>query len=212
MTNVASENTAIVPVHTSKEQGLKAIDALIKKVQPSYQKSHDLVQQTAVAIVEHAQAYGDCTRALHLVKAVPVQQRRSLIMFFMHVSPIGVLLAKAEKDCKARFIKEDSKAYNPFNIELAKATPWHLMDEAQAAAEAISIGSGEVWDQLLKLAEKLKNAKDTDKKVYTLGAEQAATLAIEALAKARSAFLAAKDATPTRASDVVDPLAEAVAA
>lgn len=173
--------------------GLKAIDALIAKVPGAYAKAHDAVQQAAVAIVEHAMNYGDCSRALTLVRTIPVNQARSLIIYFMTVSPIGVLLSKNKKDDKVRLLQETSKAYNPFDMDKAKALSWWTMDADKAEKEAIEVFSGGVFDAVIGLLDRIvKN--ESKGKTYTADAIATAEQLKVATIKARAATLGAKAA------------------
>lgn len=174
--------------------GLKAIDALIAKVPGAYAKAHDAVQSAAVAIVEHAMNYGDCSRALTLVRTIPVNQARSLIIYFMTVSPIGVLLSKSKKDDKVRLLQETSKAYNPFDMDKAKALSWWTMDAEKAEKEAIDIFSGGVFDSVIGLLTKIIENKGGSTKNYTAEAIETAQQLKSATIKARAATLGAKAA------------------
>lgn len=179
--------------------GLKAIDALIAKVPGAYAKAHDAVQQAAVAIVEHAMNYGDCSRALTLVRTIPVNQARSLIIYFMTVSPIGVLLSKNKKDDKVRLLQETSKAYNPFDMDKAKALSWWTMDADKAEKEAIEVFSGGVFDAVIGLLDRIvKN--ESKSKVYTADAIATAEQLKAATIKARAATLAAQAANANTTS------------
>ncbi len=184
--------------------GLKAIDALIAKVPGAYAKAHETVQAAAIAIVEHAMNYGDCSRALTLVRTIPVNQARSLIIYFMTVSPIGVLLSKNKKDDKVRLLAETSKAYNPFDMEKAKALSWWTMDAAKAEKEAIDIFSGGVFDSVIGLLTKMIENKGGSTKNYTPEAIETATLLKGAVIKARAATLSAKAANESDKTDEGD--------
>lgn len=186
--------------------GLKAIDALIAKVPGAYAKAHDAVQQAAVAIVEHAMNYGDCSRALTLVRTIPVNQARSLIIYFMTVSPIGVLLSKNKKDDKVRLLPDTSKAYNPFDMDKAKALSWWTMDADKAEKEAIEVFSGGVFDAVIGLLDRIvKN--ESKGKTYTADAIATAEQLKVATMKARAATLSAK----APANDTVEPAMKQVA-
>lgn len=187
--------------------GLKAIDALIAKVPGAYAKAHDAVQQAAVAIVEHAMNYGDCSRALTLVRTIPVNQARSLIIYFMTVSPIGVLLSKNKKDDKVRLLPDTSKAYNPFDMDKAKALSWWTMDADKAEKEAIEVFSGGVFDAVIGLLDRIvKN--ESKGKTYTADAIATAEQLKVATIKARAATLSAATAP---ANDTVEPAMKQVA-
>jgi len=181
--------------------GLKAIDALIAKVPGAYAKAHDAVQQAAVAIVEHAMNYGDCSRALTLVRTIPVNQARSLIIYFMTVSPIGVLLSKSKKDDKVRLLQDTSKAYNPFDMDKAKALSWWTMDADKAEKEAIDIFSGGVFDSVIGLLTKIIENKGGSTKNYTAEAIETAQQLKVATMKARAATLASQAANANTTSE-----------
>lgn len=181
--------------------GLKAIDALIAKVPGAYAKAHDAVQSAAVAIVEHAMNYGDCSRALTLVRTIPVNQARSLIIYFMTVSPIGVLLSKSKKDDKVRLLQDTSKAYNPFDMDKAKALSWWTMDAEKAEKEAVDIFSGGVFDGVIGLLTKMIENKGGATKNYTAEAIEAATQLKADVIRLRASALAAKDASEAPAND-----------
>lgn len=181
--------------------GLKAIDALIAKVPDAYAKAHDAVQAAAVAIVEHAMNYGDCSRALTLTRTIPVNQARSLIIYFMTVSPIGVLLSKSKKDDKVRLLQDTSKAYNPFDMDKAKALAWWTMDADKAEKEAIDIFAGGVFDSVIGLLTKIIENKGGSTKNYTAEAIETAQQLKSATIKARASTLAAKAANDKPANE-----------
>lgn len=191
--------------------GLKAIDALIAKVPGAYAKAHDAVQAAAIAIVEHAMNYGDCSRALTLVRTIPVNQARSLIIYFMTVSPIGVLLSKSKKDDKVRLLQDTSKAYNPFDMDKAKALSWWTMDADKAEKEAIQIFAGGVFDGVIGLLTKMIENKGGSTKEYTPEAIAAATALKADVIKLRASSLAAKAASETPANDADNKEGEAPA-
>lgn len=194
----------------AQQASAKAITTLISKVQPSYKVAHDLVQEAAVAIVDHAMKYGDCTLALTLVRTIPINQARSLIQYFMAVSPIGVLLSKSKANDKVRLIKQESAAYNPFDMDKAKALSWWTMDAAQAEKEAIEVSSGGVFDTIIKsMSAIIKN--DSATKTYTDDAINAAKAIKDAVAKVRAAQLAAMSAS-TETAPVLPVEMEAAAA
>lgn len=181
--------------------GLKAIDALIANVPGAYAKAHDAVQQAAVAIVEHAMNYGDCSRALTLVRTIPVNQARSLIIYFMAVSPIGVLLSKNKKDDKVRLLQDTSKTYNPFDMDKAKALSWWTMDADKAEKEAIDIFAGGVFDSVIGLLTKIIENKGGSTKNYTAEAIETAQQLKVATMKARAATLASQAANANTTSE-----------
>lgn len=102
---------------------LKQINSGIRSVATSGTKFVALVQATAVGIIQHAEATGDCTPALRLVKAMPASMRRErLIRFFAAYSPIGMNV----KEDKVGLIKATAKNYVAFNATGAAATSWDV--------------------------------------------------------------------------------------
>lgn len=107
---------------------LKQIDRNIKLVKTNGAKWNLLVHTTAVAILEHALAHGDCTRALALVEAMPASTKRgALIDWFADYSPIGMNV----KERKCAFHKKESKRYKEFDIPTATANPWFERDSVK---------------------------------------------------------------------------------
>lgn len=107
---------------------LKKIDANIALVKVNGLAFNLLVHDTIIGILVHAQATGDCTRALALVNAMPKSTKRgAVINTFADYSPIGMNV----KEQKVRFHKPEAKAYKPFDIKAAKANPWYERDEVK---------------------------------------------------------------------------------
>lgn len=144
------------------ETGLKKIDGMIKGVVKGYSSAQNLVQETAVLIVMHAKDYGDCSRAKALARAVPARERNSLIGWFSKYSPIGIKMGNVAKDDQVRFIKPESKNYNDFDIDGAKANMWYD-DPAGANPEPKPLNTLEnFWEIMLKMADReIKNAEKT---------------------------------------------------
>ncbi len=107
---------------------LKKIDAAIASVAKSGEAFNVLVHNTIIAILEHAQAHNDCTRALALVMAMPKSMKRTAVInSFADYSPIGMNV----KGGKVGFHKEGGKAFREFDIDGYRANPWFLRAEAQ---------------------------------------------------------------------------------
>lgn len=113
-------------------QSLAAIDKAIKKIGETFTNINGLVQDAGYSILLHAQRHGDCTKAAALVNALPKRLQPLLVKWFMTVSPIGVR-RDADGNLTARYIKKDSAAFRPFNLEEAKALPWHVDIEKEKA-------------------------------------------------------------------------------
>lgn len=106
---------------------LKQIDANIVLVRTNSTALNELIQTTALDILAHAKEHKDCSRAQHLVNAMPRSFRRSiLIEWFATFSPIVV---KDSDDWNSKMHKPDSKLYRPFDISGAAAKPWYEMAE-----------------------------------------------------------------------------------
>src|ERR1043165_3049061 len=100
---------------------LKAIDRNIRNIAVKGAALNELIQQTAVDIIRHAQAHGDCSRALKLVQAMPVSFRRTkVVKFFAEYSPIQMDVKKG----KVGLRKDTSPHFVPFNVDGAIANPW----------------------------------------------------------------------------------------
>jgi hypothetical protein len=135
---------------------LKKIDAAIRQVKTNGAKWNTLVHTTAVAILNHAQANGDCTRALALVEAMPKSVKRAaLIEWFAEYSPIGMNV----KERKVRFHKADAKAYRPFDVEKAEANPWFKREKAQGE-DLPDTTLDEAHKRIFKLAKALQTRID----------------------------------------------------
>ena len=107
---------------------LRTIDKNIKSITTSAVKLNTLIHATAVAIIAHAAAHGDCTRALKLVQAMPKSHRRGLLInWFGQYSPIGMNVTGG----KVGLHKPESKLFRPFDVEGAKANPFYESQEAQ---------------------------------------------------------------------------------
>jgi len=107
---------------------LKAIDSNIKRISSNAQKLNELIHTTGVAIIAHAAACGDCTRALKLVQAMPKSHRRGLLInWFAKYSPIGMNVTSG----KVGLHKPEAKLYKPFDVDGAKANPFYEGEEAE---------------------------------------------------------------------------------
>lgn len=139
---------------------LKKIDALIRGIGQRSVSFRNAVQACAVLIVEHAKDSNDCSRALKLVASVGMASDRvKLIQWFGLVSPINVTFTSDVTKRRVGLRKSDSKAYNPFDVDKAKATSYwtvgksddDMTEEMTAAAVNTLIG---------KLAKKLRRELD----------------------------------------------------
>lgn len=208
-----------MPTNTdkSRETALKSIRDRIKKLNALWEKPRNMVQEIGVDIVAHAKDYGDCSEALPLVKAVPLQMQRSLIQWFMAVSPIGVLI-RQNADDKVRFIKEKKNdgeanpAYNDFDLDKARVLSWWEMDKEQTTREIQQIYAGGVFENVIKLLDRAIEGKDTKTVHYTDSAKEAAARLKDEVLKYRSAFEKAPAGKPANDPDKKEELKEKAAA
>ena len=131
------------------------VTKLVKSAVKAYGTARGNVQAAAIAIIEHAQAYGDCSQAKVLARGVPVRERNSLIGYFAMFSPIGIKMGATAKDDACRFIRPESNLYNTFNLDGAKAHNW-FDDPGNVNAPpkplATIVDFYEVIDRMLKKA------------------------------------------------------------
>lgn len=165
------------------------IDSLIAQVRTHVSSFNDTVQIAAVAIIEHASVYGDCSRAKMLARAVPSRLRNMLVGYFRLYSPIGVSIGKTASDDKSRFVADDAllrfrqnmrlegpndtvldvSKWPKFHVEGAKTNKWYD-DPARVAPEPKPLdGTKEAWDKIEGFLDRLlKDAqKDDEKARYT---------------------------------------------
>lgn len=106
---------------------LKVINKNIATIGKMGTKFNELVQETAVGIIIHCQATGDCTAALRLVQVLPKSARRGLLInFFAAYSPIGMNVGTG----KVGLHRPDAKCYKPYNVDAARLNPWYNSAEA----------------------------------------------------------------------------------
>jgi hypothetical protein len=139
---------------------LKKIDAQIRGISTRSSAFRGAVQACAVAIVEHAKDSGDCSRALTLCAAIGMASDRvKLINWFGLVSPINVTFTSDVTKRRVGLRKSDSKAYNPFNVEKAKALLYHEVGKSDDELTE-EMTAGAVNTLILKLAKKLRREMD----------------------------------------------------
>ncbi len=159
----------VAPV--AEQASSKAINTQITAVRTAFGKINNLVQSAALAVMVHAQQYGDCTGAARLLDAMPKSSRRGLVQtFFQRYSPIAVHLDTKTGKMKAHLRNTESKAYSPFNIEAARANPWYAMPEADKEPEILTLedfkSSAERFvARMKKMAEDTEHVAKADRKV-----------------------------------------------
>lgn len=160
---------------------LKKIDAGIVSIARNAETMNADIQTIAVAILEHAQAHGDCTRALRLVQALPKSFRRNLLItWFATYSPIGMNVNTG----KVGFHKANSKLFRPFDIKTAKTVMWYNQPQ-QEAEDLPDTTIVDVREAVSKLVKRLqKKLDDGDVANDDIPAVRAKVEALTALAAA----------------------------
>lgn len=124
----------------AQDTSSKAINGNITKIKTAFGKINTLVQQTIVQVITHASLYGDCTGAARLLDAMPKSSRRNLVqLHFQKYSPIAVHLDKKTGKMKAHLRTEESKQYNAFNVDAARANNWYESVEAEKEPDVLTI-------------------------------------------------------------------------
>lgn len=146
----------------------KKLVGMIKGVAKTYSTAHNLVQETALALIQHARDYNDCSLAKNLVWAVPARDRNLFISWLSHYSPIGVKLEKTELATKVGFMKPENKLMRArdeegrphWDIEGAKATPWTTDVTGTNPVEKPLNTLENFWDIIGKMIDReMKNAQ-----------------------------------------------------
>lgn len=166
----------------------KKIDALIRGIANRTISYRAAVQACAVLVVEHAKETNDCSRALKLCEAVGMASDRvKLITWFGMVSPINVTFTSDVKKRRVGLRKSDSKAYNAFNVDRAKALEyWTVGKTDDEMTEELTAGA--VNTLILKLVKKIRReveeghvaANDRDAVEAKIAALQSAAVAVAA--------------------------------
>jgi|GEM_PF-3907469 len=140
----------------------KIIDRKIAQFALNAGKVNILCHEIGMLILNHAVQHGDCSRAQHLVMAMPASMRRSmLILWFAKYSPIVVKddanwVAKAHKPMKGDK-KTPNPMYVPFDLEGAAANPFYQLAEENPESKILSL------EDIIKMIGGL--AKRIEKKV-----------------------------------------------
>lgn len=154
----------------AQDTSSKAINGNITKIKAAFGKINTLVQQTIVQVITHASLYGDCTGAARLLDAMPKSSRRNLVqLHFQKYSPIAVHLDKKTGKMKAHLRTEDSKQYNAFNVDAARANNWYESVEAEKEPDVLTIEDFKTQAErfiarMKKMAEDEKHVAKADRK------------------------------------------------
>ena len=120
---------------------------------------NNLVQETAVATLYHAQQHGDCTLAQALVFAIPAtekrtQQRAQLISWFLAYSPIMV---KNDPEWTGKLVKTGKVAERGWLITEAENNPWFMHGDKPSGDKA-PIDIGKLIEMYRGLAKRIDTA------------------------------------------------------
>lgn len=130
MTKVTAETRRPSGTPVAEQTSLKAINSNISKIRGAGSKLNDAIHTTGLMILAHSQAYNDCTGAARLVDAMPKTHRRALVIkWFEMFSPI--VIDKKGDQMNAHLAKDGSPKNKKYNIEGAKANPFHNLPEVQ---------------------------------------------------------------------------------
>lgn len=158
---------------------LKKIDGNIARIITSAAKLNEMIHNTAVMVLNHAVKYGDCTRALTLVKAMPASHRRTkLIAWFNKFSPIRVVL---ENDVVGMLTK-DAKGYKPFEIAKAMTEPFYdIAEKVQEGKPPMDLADLRKWieQQAKGLEKRAEEGKISEEEIATAKALAAQLRAIK---------------------------------
>lgn len=208
---------AVKTIGTAEQSSIKNIDALISASSKAYGSAHEKVQEAAVAIIVHADQYGDCSRAKTLCRSVPARERNSLIGFLILYSPIGVSMGKTAADDKCRFVRDDSNVMKflpngeprkyVFNVEAAKANKWYDDPNRSNPAPKTLNTLGAFYDDLDKMLKRMiaQAQAEDDKNRWTPEARKDLKDQAEEIRtivnRYRAKHLAANDANKGEASE-----------
>lgn len=152
------------------------INKLIRNIKTTANKYNTLVQDAIVAIVIHANDYGDCTGAARLLDAMPRSNRRQLVVdHFAQYSPInvsrdkdGTFKASLRKPFHDKEETKPNKNYNAFYIDGVRANNWWQRPEAERLADVVDYTAIHTkvlafLESQLKKADKCENDNDKQK-------------------------------------------------
>lgn len=167
---------------TREQVSSEKIDKLIGEVSVSVGSFNSKVQEAAIAIVSHAETFGDCSRAKVLARAVPSRLRNMLIGWFSLYSPIGVTMGKSAADDKCRFNKEESVTafrvrsrvlgadkFPLFHLDGAKSNMW-FDDPSKSAPEPKPLNTlADTWQTIDKFFSRLLEQARKDEELIVDG-------------------------------------------
>lgn len=148
----------------------KAINAKIRSIATTGKKFNDLIHETMLMVCRHATTVGpdgimigDVTGAARLVDAMPMSNRRSLVIdHFAQYTPIKVTKDAKSGAMRASLRKPEEKGYVDWNIEGLEANRWDERPEVQNEPDILTYdGAKDAIFKLLKSLDK-KAEKSND--------------------------------------------------
>lgn len=148
----------------------KAINAKIKQISVTGKKFNDLVHETMVMVAKHALTIGpdgimigDVTGAARLVDAMPMSNRRSLVIdHFAQYTPIKVVKDAKSGAMRASLRRPEEKGYIDWNVEGLEMNRWDERPEVQNEPDILTYsGAKDAIFKLLKSLDK-KAEKSND--------------------------------------------------
>lgn len=147
----------------TEQASSKAINLKIKSIKTTGKRFNDLVHETMVMVVTHAEQYGDCTGAARLVDAMPMSNRRSLVIdHFTQYSPIRVAKSAKTGQMNASLRKEEDKEYNAFNLAGLKLNRWDERPEVENEPDILTfdVAKDNVFKLLKSIEKKAEKSSD----------------------------------------------------
>lgn len=144
----------------------KAINAKIKSIATTGKKFNDLVHETMVMVAKHALTIGpdgimigDVTGAARLVDAMPMSNRRSLVIdHFAQYTPIKVVKDAKSGAMRASLRKPEEKGYVDWNIEGLELNRWDERPEVQNEPDILTYGAAK--EAIFKLLQSLEKKSE----------------------------------------------------
>ena len=106
----------------------------------SRDKALAYIHETAMMILEHAKAHGDCSTAQGLVMSLPERgpQRADMVRWFRTFSPIATKNSDKFNSCLR---DEGDKLFNDWDVETAKANPFHTLGKEDKEPAEFDLGA-----------------------------------------------------------------------
>lgn len=160
----------------AKIEGLAAIDRSIAQIRGNLDGLNDRIQETAVAIVEHAagKGNGDVSRALTLCQAIASKRTLNvnyLVGYFAYFAGTNVNLRKPS----VSLFSKDSKKQRGFDVDGARANKWFEAVDAEGKRvfwyagpepEAyVPDGIGDIAERMQRFVKRTAETLDGEKEV-----------------------------------------------